>query len=322
MNIAYPAAPIGPLGRTILLAMLVSLALGCSGDNDEVKSTGYTNVGDVDDASGLGSDSGAGGEDAGTDVAATPDIESDSGLTDATPEDASTDAGPSDTAPVDTAPVDAAPADTAPVDTAPTDTANSPCNQKAAVFAQTALKAKVCQSNLDCYGPHQMIEGQGWLFGGPAKAGCACPTYYNGNSPEAQAILDLTAEYQKAGCPDTCPNVDCQGLKGMVGTCQQGNCSVKSPTCAEIEADVKVAIAAGRACTKDSECSPFGMQGELPCGCAVNVNMDKMAPGQPIFLYVTMLAQAYNHKECAKGVVCACPSVGAGVCKANVCTTK
>ena len=302
------------------LVGLVGLVGACGGDGEEVKSTGYTNVGDVQEAGGLGGDADAVepevSADAGPDTATAPE---DADVVDAAPEDA---ASGTDAAAIDSGPPDAGSADTAPADTAPVDTANSPCDQKAQVFAQTALKAKVCKSDLDCYGPHQMIEGLGWLFGGQTKAGCACPTYYNGNSAEAQAVLDLAAEYNKAGCPDTCPNVDCASLKGTVGACQQGNCQVKSMTCGEMEAAVKVAVAAGRACTKDADCSPFGMQGELPCGCAVNVNMDKMAPGQPIFLYVTMLAQAYNFQECAKGVVCACPAVGPGVCKANVCTTK
>jgi hypothetical protein len=97
---------------------------------------------------------------------------------------------------------------------------------------------------------------------------------------------------------------------------------VADARCAEIAALVKAAIAEGRKCTADSECSSFGMQGELPCGCAVNVNLAKMAPGQPIFLYVTKLAQAYVKLGCGKDAECACAKVSTGACVDNLCVTK
>ena len=322
----------------MIAAACAALLAACGNDTDTGSSTGYTQVGDVQGAGALGDSNAA---DSGQ---STGDLDTNGGANlDGTAEEDNTadsaeidtavaaDTGEADTAPADTSPADTVAADTGSPDTSVADTAavdtaavdaGGPCDDKINKFNSVVGKAKACVDDLDCYGYAEAIEGTGWVFGAAIKPGCDCQTYYNGGAAETQAVVDLVAEYKKAGCPDTCPDVDCQALKGTVGRCVSGVCQSQTIGCAEIEAGVKKAIAVGRACTADSECSPFGMQGELPCGCAVNVNLSKMAPGQPVFLYVTMMAQAYVTMGCAKDVVCACPSIGTGACKAGVCETK
>ena len=315
----------------LTLALLATLA-GCGNDTDTGGSTGYTQVGDVQGGGTLGdsgSDAQAGDDTVGAqDAAGALDsaVDDDSASADTAADDATMDDSgePLDSVAVadTTAEADTGSADTGSADTGSADAGAGPCADKLDKFNQIVGKAKACSDDLDCYGYAEAIEGKGWFFGAPIKPGCGCKTYYNGGNAETQAVVDLAAEYAKAGCPDTCPNVDCQSLQGTVGKCISGSCQAQTTTCAEIEAAVKKAVAIGRACTADSECSPFGMQGELPCGCAVNVNMSKMAPGQPVFLYVTMAAQAYVAIGCAKDVVCACPTIGQGACKAGICETK
>ncbi len=326
-----------PAAATLLVAMAALLVGGCGNDTDTGASTGYTQVGDVQEGGTLGDSAaadvaiigdaddvataadGAGADSAAVEDTAQPD---DTTAADATAVDTvAADTGSADTGSADTGPADTGSADTATADTGSVD-AGGPCADKVNKFNGVVGKAKACADDLDCYGHAEAIEGKGWVFGAPIKPGCSCQTYYNGGAAETQAVVDIAAEYTKAGCPDSCPDVDCQSLKGTIGACVAGACQAQSLTCAAIEAAVKKAVAIGRSCTSDDECSPFGMQGELPCGCGVNVNLNKMAPGKPVFLYVTMMAQAYVAMACAKDVVCACPSIGPAACKAGICETK
>lgn len=333
-------------------ALLIGIGLptvGCGSSGDVGATSGYTTVGDTVEAGGLstaGSDAGAQNDaasDAGTaaqdatqDTAGTDVVETDAGASDSASADAggtvdagtvdagtvdagTVDAGTVDAGTVDAGSVDAGSADAGQVDTGGT---TGVCAQKVQTFNPVAAEASKCQSDLDCYGPADFIEGKGWAFGAEAQLGCKCPKVYNGNSPKSQAVADLVGEYHKAGCPDTCPDSDCAGLGNTIGVCEAGVCVPKSFTCKELEARSVQVVAAGRACTADAECSSFGMQGELPCGCGVNVNLGLMAPGQPIFLYMTRLSQVYVAMGCADLVECACPTIGKGVCKSGLCTSQ
>lgn len=326
------------LGRRCT-AVLVGIGLptvGCGSSGDVGATSGYTTVGDTVEAGGLSTtDSGAGaqddagsgaasdaatdassaGQDAGQDAATADVIEIDAGSADT----GSVDVDGTDASSIDAGVVDAGSADVGPVDTGGT---TGVCAQKVQTFNPVAAEASKCQSDLDCYGPAEFIEGKGWAFGAEAQLGCKCPKVYNGNSPKSQAVADLVGEYHKAGCPDTCPDSDCAGLGNTIGVCEAGVCVPKSFTCKELEARSVQVVAAGRSCTADAECSSFGMQGELPCGCGVNVNLGLMAPGQPIFLYMTRLSQVYVAMGCADLVECACPTIGKGVCKSGLCTSQ
>ncbi|MEY3013695.1 MAG: hypothetical protein RIT45_2430 [Pseudomonadota bacterium] len=321
----------------MLLAIAVALVAGCSDGGSDGSTVGYTNVGEtqgggvLDDATGGAADTGT-AADTGSGDAAVADAGggqdasvTDGGAEDGTGGDTGTiDAGPADVASNDATPPDAGPADVASPDAGPVDTGSvtGACAQKIATFAPVAGKASQCQSDLDCYGPASFVDGKGWKFGTEKQLGCACPGLYNGNASETQGVADLVAEYHQAGCPDTCPDVDCDDLSTKIGICKAGVCVAESFSCSELEKRSAEAVAQGRVCSADTECSGFGMQGELPCGCPVNVNLAKMAPGKPIFLYMTKLSQAYVAKGCAEGVQCACPAIGPGVCNAGVCTSK
>lgn len=314
------------LCTTVLLGISLA-AVGCGASGDVGATSGYTTVGDTVEAGGVeGADAGS-SADSGQNDASTA---SQDAVQDTTAQDViETDTGPADTASADTGSADATPddagkPDAGSVDAGPVDTGGTTgvCAQKVQTFGPVAAEASTCQSDLDCYGPAEFIEGKGWAFGAEAQLGCKCPKVYNGNSPKSQAVADLVSEYHKAGCPDTCPDSDCAGLGDTIGVCEAGVCVPKSFSCNELEARSVQVVAAGRACTADAECSSFGMQGELPCGCGVNVNLGLMAPGQPIFLYMTRLSQVYVAMGCADLVECACPTIGKGVCKAGLCTSQ
>jgi hypothetical protein len=306
--------------RWAVACAVVGLTAGCGSDDAKTGTTAYTNVGEtqggglVDVSAG---DSGAG--DVGQDTSGGA---VDSGATDTAADSGAADSGAADSGAADSAANDSAANDTTVVDAGKPDVSAGPCFDLIAKFDGIVGKAKACSDEVDCYGPASFVDGQGWAFGTSSKLGCGCQTLYNGNVPETQGLADLVGEYSKLACQDTCPDVDCAGIKTMIGRCTAGQCQVGSATCAEIEGLVKEAIDKGRACTADAECSGFGMNGELPCGCSVNVNLNKMAPGQPIFLYVTKMAQAYVGMGCGKDAECACAKVGPGACVNNVCVTK
>ncbi len=325
----------------MLLMVCCAVASACSDGGSDGSTVGYTNVGEtqgggvLDDASGA-ADSNSGGDTAttGTDTSVGDSATGDDsgGGNDASVADVG---GGSDALVTDADPADAGSADVGSADSGGTTDAGGPdagpvdtggvtgaCAQKIATFAPVASKASQCQSDLDCYGPATFVDGKGWKFGTEKQLGCACPAFYNGGASDTQGVSDLVSEYHQAGCPDTCPNVDCDDLSTKIGICKAGVCVAESFSCAELETRSAAAVAQGRVCAADNECSGFGMQGELPCGCPVNVNLAKMAPGKPIFLYMTKLSQAYVAKGCAEGVQCACPAIGPGVCSAGVCTSK
>ncbi|MCO4763661.1 MAG: hypothetical protein KC502_19270 [Myxococcales bacterium] len=307
-----------------LVLILTAAMAGCSGESEKVEGS-HVPVGDGWSEAGATAADAAGQADA---------LTSDAGGSSAT------DAGvpdsqltPSDTAVADTQAVDAGKPDAGPQDAGTPDAgqpdagkpdAGTPgvCESKLKAFNGLKSKALACTSNFQCYAPSDMVEGQGFVFGAPENIGCDCQRYYSDASTDAAALADLNAEFTKAKCKAACPKKLCAPLDTQIGVCTAGSCQTKSATCKEMETLVGAAVTAGRKCTKDSQCSNFGMQGNIPCGCPVNVNLSTLAPGKPLFLYITMITRAYSKLGCAKGVTCACATIGKGACVSGVCTTK
>ncbi len=326
----------------VLSACFFSLFAACSGAEEPVDGAwttvgdAWSDVGAVDEdgadataaADGVQSDATAA-----SDSAAATDGGVDGGAVDTTVADAGgadsglvdtgmVDTGPGDIGPVDTGPVDAGPADTGPADTGPADTGGGVCADKASAYAAAKIKALKCTSDFQCYAPAAVVEGKGFVFGAPENIGCGCDRYYSDVDLAGQSLADLNGEFLKAGCQANCPKSLCTPLETQVGVCKSGGCVTTTATCKEMEALVSAAVTAGQACKVDSECSNFGMQGSIPCGCPVNVNLSTLAPGKPLFLYITMVTRAYNSLGCANNVVCACQAIGKGACVQGMCVTK
>ncbi len=336
---AAASTPTRPAGRSLaklrgpVVLMGLALSLAACGAAEEPAEGSYSTVGDGWSDLGISGEDGAGGAQGDASAADAGGAADSSGATDSsapdtgapdtgTPDTGAPDAGAADTGPTDTGTLDTGAPDAGATDTGATDTGGGVCQDKSAAYASAKVKALKCTSDFQCYAPAKLIEGKGFTFGAPENIGCDCKRYYSDVDLAGQSLADLDAEFTKAGCKAQCPLTACASLDTRVGVCTSGQCETKQATCKEMEALVEAAVTKGRACKADSECSGFGMQGGLPCGCPVNVNLSTLAPGKPLFLYVTMITRAYTNLGCAKGVNCACAKVGKGACVNGMCTTK
>lgn len=300
--------------RTSGLAWLVALACALSVAACQEASDG-TLVGSSE-ADSIGADMGLGKDSAAETTAGPADSAEVAGdsAAEAAIDSVALDVPPADVAPADVPPADLPPADVAPIDVAPVDvpkpdTALDPCATKLAQFDALKAKALACATPFECY------------KGAPADGKCqTCQRHFNGNSADAQNLIDMAAVLKTGGCGAEC-GTGCYNMATHVGVCAAGQCTTKDLTCKELDAAASAALAQGAKCSADADCT-FKVSNTLACGCPTFVNVKTMGPAKPLFNYMKMLVLAYKAKLCTAEVSCACPDPNTAKCVAGVCIAQ
>ncbi len=247
---------------------------------------------------------------AGTDTASPVDVLAGQDLNsvaDLPPQDSGpVDTGVFDAGPVDTGPADTGPLDVGAVDAGPADAgANDPCVQKANLFNATQVKALQCTTQFQCFHPasSQML--------------CPCQIYYSDATLDWQNLTDVEAEAKPLKCSLQC-GATCGDMATEVGVCTTGKCETITPTCKQLDAFASAALAEGKKCTADADCS-FQASNSLGCGCGTFTSIKAIGPGKPLFKYMLMLVNAYKNLKCTSDVSCACPKLTGSKCVQGLC---
>ncbi len=199
----------------------------------------------------------------------------------------------------------AAPADSASQDVAAKDAASG-CALKEGEFDATRKKALACATPFQCWHP------------GPKQMSCPCQQYYSDATIDWQSLNDVQGEATKLGCVGTCSKDACPALDTQIGVCTDKQCQTVTPNCKQIEQLGADAIAEGKKCSADSECT-FQAIGSVACGCTTFLNVKSMGPGKPLFKYFVMLVNSYKVLKCTDTVECACQTFKTAHCVAGVC---
>ena len=186
------------------------------------------------------------------------------------------------------------------------DVGPDPCVKAFTDFEAAKAKALACSTPFDCIEPVK------------SSIGCDCQIRVSDQSFDYQAMSDVDANFAKLGCKISCPPGPCPDFTQEVGVCKNAKCQTINAPCKDLETYATAAIAEGIKCTADTDCN-FKASVTLGCGCPAYMNGNTIGPAKPLFLYVTMLENAYKAKACTSTTACDCFDPQSAKCIDGLC---